>query len=38
MLDKKEFETYAIKAVLTLKGELKITSGNGTVNKPYLLK
>lgn len=29
---------YKIRAVLTLKGSLKISSGKGTVNSPYLLK
>lgn len=37
-LNKKEIDSYAIRTVLTLKGDLKISSGNGTVNKPYLLK
>ncbi len=37
-LNKNEFNLYSIRAVLTLKGTLKITSGNGTVNKPYLVK
>ena len=29
---------YGIKALITLKKELKISSGNGTINKPYKLK
>ena len=37
-LDKADFTSYAIKAVITLKGDLKIKSGNGTVNSPYKLK
>lgn len=37
-LDKSDFTSYAVKAVITLKGGLKIKSGNGTVNSPYKLK
>ena len=37
-LDKSDFESYAIKALITLKGDLKIKSGNGTVNNPYKFK
>ena len=29
---------YEIRAVLTIKGDLKISSGKGTINSPYLLK
>lgn len=29
---------YRIRAVLTIKGDLKISSGKGTINSPYLLK
>lgn len=37
-LNKDEFSSYSIKAVLTLKGSLKVSSGKGTINKPYILK
>jgi len=35
---KDTFYSYSIKAVITIKGSLKISSGNGTVNKPYIIK
>lgn len=37
-MNKTTLYSYHIKAVITLSGELKIASGNGTVNKPYVLK
>lgn len=37
-MNKTTFYSYNIKAVITLNKKLKIASGNGTVNKPYVLK
>lgn len=37
-LNKDQFTSYSVKAVLTLKSSLKIASGNGTKNDPYSVK
>lgn len=37
-LSKEAISEYSVRAVLTLKGDLKISSGKGTINSPYLLK
>ena len=37
-LDSKSFQSYTIKPIFTISGDLKIKSGNGTINKPYYLK
>lgn len=37
-LGKNDFNTYSLKIVLTIKGDLRIESGKGTVNSPYKLK
>ena len=33
-----DYQTYGVKAVITIKGDLKIESGNGTADSPYKLK
>lgn len=35
---KDAFYAYNIKIIITIKGNLKISTGNGTVNKPYVIK
>ena len=37
-IGKEDFASYVIKAIITVKGDLKIESGKGTVNSPYKLK
>lgn len=37
-MSKENFDNFSIKAVITVNGNLKITSGNGTINSPYILK
>ena len=37
-LDKTDFLSYSVKGIITIKGDLRIESGNGTVNDPYKMK
>ena len=37
-ISKDDFEEYAIKAVITVKGSLRIESGKGTITSPYKLR
>lgn len=37
-INKTDFVTFAVKGIITLKGDLKIASGKGTYNNPYKLK
>lgn len=37
-LDKNDFLSYTIKGIVTIKGNLTITSGKGTYNDPYKMK
>jgi len=37
-LSKSDVDTYGIKAVMTLKGNLRIESGKGTITNPYKVK
>jgi len=37
-LDNEYFDSYGIKAVMTLKGDLRIESGKGTITNPYRVK